>query len=151
MFIEFENKERWLALLLVWKQRETMCLHEQIHGTLGTSMATSLMALGFTTDMAHWRSCRVTVTVPISCWSDGWWDPPSARLNACKPVESGFTHVRSLTGPEWKINWQSKKEKKNVYIRRILIRLDTAWSKSYTPEKHGLKRWKGVVSLQQSL
>lgn len=39
--------------------------------TLGTSIATSLMALGFTTVMAHCRSCRVTVTFPLSCWSDG--------------------------------------------------------------------------------
>lgn len=62
----------------------------RMYCTLGTSIATSLMALGFTAVMAHWRSCRVTVTVPISCWSDAWWEAPNARLSACRPGQKGL-------------------------------------------------------------
>lgn len=104
----------WLLKQSCWlfnlcKKGKRWCVHEQMsemetevavikrgYCTLGTSIATSLIALGFTTDMAHWRSCRVTVTVPVSCWSGGWWEPPSARLSACKPVERGCTHFNSL-------------------------------------------------------
>lgn len=75
------------------------------------------MALGFTTDMAHWRSCRVTVTVPISCWSDGgWWEPPSARLSACKPAQRRFTSATVNLSPnqKWKTTscWIKKKKRK---------------------------------------
>lgn len=59
-------------------------------------MATSLIALGFTTDMAHCRSCRDTVTSPFSCWSDGWWALPSARLSACRPAGKTVHTLKSF-------------------------------------------------------